>query len=187
MSMPIPPFTQPMTQPFYYPLFPQGPYPQGSVPQGSMPQGSGSYSYPFMGFPPGMGYGHPCIYKQFLDCKPDEYHGSTDPNVTLNWLRDIAGIMDACNCEEEMRVCFATRMLKGKFMVWWDSITTHLSRAQMDSITWNQFRDKLCEKYCNGFELNKTRQEFMELKMTRKMTVDELIEQFNSKLRFVSQ
>ena len=100
VSAPLPQMTQMMQQPFFYP------YPQ--------PGG-----YPFA-FP---GYKQPCTYKQFLDCKPSEYRGSPDPNITLNWLREMMKALDACNCENELKVKYASRMLKGDAMVWWDSIT----------------------------------------------------------------
>src|SRR5581483_7736157 len=170
ISVPFPTMPQSSQQQFYHPFSTQGPYP-----------------YPYPLFPPVVEQKKMCTYKQFMDCKPPEYHGSPEPNVTLNWLREMVKVLDACNCEEELRVRFATRMLKGDAMVWWDSLTTHLTKEHMDSITWDQFHGKLCEQYCNEFEMRRIRREFMDLKMTEKMSVDEMIKQFNEKLRFVKQ
>ena len=153
-----------MQQPFFYPYTQQGAYP---------------FAFP--------GYKQPCTYKQFLDCKPSEYKGSSDPNVTLNWLCEMIKALDAYNCENELKVKYATRMLKGDAMVWWDSITGHFTEQQQESITWSQFQEKLCEQYCSSFEIAKIKKEFMDLKMTGNMSVDDLIKQFNERLRFVKQ
>ena len=95
--------------------------------------------------------------------------------------------LDAYDCEEESNVKFATRMLKGDTMVWWDSLTGHFTKEQQESITCNQFQEKLCEQYCSSFEIAKIKKEFMDLQMTGNMSVDDLVRQFIERLRFVKQ
>ncbi|XP_071739045.1 uncharacterized protein [Rutidosis leptorrhynchoides] len=117
-----------------------------------------------------------------MDCKPPEYCGSTNPTVTYNWLREIDRALDACQCEPELRVLYASRLFKDRAMEWWDSITAHIPKEQISQINWEQFYNKVCKQYCTSFELGRIRKEFMDLEMTDQMTVDDVIEQFNDKL-----
>ncbi|XP_071742225.1 uncharacterized protein [Rutidosis leptorrhynchoides] len=128
-----------------------------------------------------------CSYKNFRDCKPPEFSGSTDPTETLNWLREMEQVFEACQCEPELRVTYASRMLKGRAMVWWDSLISSIPNEQISMITWEQFYGKVCEQYCNPFDLNRIKTEFLEMKMTPQMTIDEVVEKYMDKLRFVQQ
>ncbi|XP_071714285.1 uncharacterized protein [Rutidosis leptorrhynchoides] len=128
-----------------------------------------------------------CTFKQFMDCKPSEYSGHRDPIVTMNWLREVERALKACQCEPELRVTYASRLLKNRAMVWWDTITAPLTEEQLNQVTWEQFSTKVQEQYCTAFDINRLKQEFMQMTMTEEMTVDEAFEQFMDKLRFVHQ
>ncbi|XP_071733460.1 uncharacterized protein [Rutidosis leptorrhynchoides] len=128
-----------------------------------------------------------CTFKHFMDCKPSKYSGHRDPIVTMNWLREVERALKACQCEPELRVTYASRLLKNRAMVWWDTITAPLSEEQLNQVTWEQFSTKVQEQYCTAFNINRLKQEFMQMTMTEEMTVDEAFEQFMEKLRFVHQ
>ncbi|XP_071737058.1 uncharacterized protein [Rutidosis leptorrhynchoides] len=128
-----------------------------------------------------------CSYKNFRDCKPPEFLGSTDPTETLNWLQEMEQVFEACQCEPKLRVTYASRMLKGRAMVWWDSLISSIPRKQISMITWEQFYGKVCEQYCNPFDMNRIKTEFLEMKMMPQMTIDEVVEKYMDKLRFVQQ
>ncbi|XP_071740780.1 uncharacterized protein [Rutidosis leptorrhynchoides] len=96
-------------------------------------------------------------------------------------------VFEACQCEPELQVTYASRMLKGRAMVWWDSLISSIPREQISMITWEQFYGKVCEQYCNPFDLNRIKNEFLEMKMTPQMTIDEVVEKYMDNLRFVQQ
>ncbi|XP_071727882.1 uncharacterized protein [Rutidosis leptorrhynchoides] len=128
-----------------------------------------------------------CTFKQLLDCKPPEYSGSSTPTVTLYWLKEIERALEACQCEPELQVTYTSRLLKNKAMSWWDSLTAPIPKEQLSQITWDQFYAKVYEQYCSAYEISKLKREFMGLKMTEQMSIDEVIEQYTDKLRFVQQ
>ncbi|XP_071713703.1 uncharacterized protein [Rutidosis leptorrhynchoides] len=128
-----------------------------------------------------------CTFKQFLECKPPEYVGSSNPTETFDWLHEVDRALEACQCEPELRVTYANILLKKKAMGWWDSITSQMSKEMLNQVTWEQFAAKVCEQYCTPYEISRMKREFMNLKMTRQMTIDEVIEKFTDKLRFVQQ
>ncbi|XP_071718411.1 uncharacterized protein [Rutidosis leptorrhynchoides] len=127
-----------------------------------------------------------CTFKQFMDCKPPEYSGSPDPTVTINWLREMERVFEACQCEPELRVIFASRLLKNRAMVWWDSVISSIPKEQVSLITWEQFYSKVCEQYCTVYDIGRLKKEFMEMKMTEQMTIDEVIEQYMDYVLLVS-
>ncbi|XP_071727227.1 uncharacterized protein [Rutidosis leptorrhynchoides] len=127
-----------------------------------------------------------CTFKQFMDCKTSEYSGHRDPIVTMNWLREVERALKACQCEPELRVTYASRLLKNRAMVWWDTITAPLTEEQLNQVTWEQFSAKVQEQYCTAFDINRLKQEFMQMTMTEEMTVDEAFEQFMDKLRLAT-
>ena len=47
-------------------------------------------------------------FKTFLDCKPTEFKGSSDPVVSIRWLREIEVVFESCDCPESKKVLFAS-------------------------------------------------------------------------------
>ncbi|XP_071708423.1 uncharacterized protein [Rutidosis leptorrhynchoides] len=123
----------------------------------------------------------------YQDCGPSPFSGSPDPTVTLNWLREVEKSFEACQCEPELKVTYASSLLKDRAMVWWDSVITSVPLEQVRMITWEQFYGKVCEQYCNVFNMNIIKMEFLEMRMTPQKSIDEVIEKYMDKLRFAQQ
>ncbi|XP_071700365.1 uncharacterized protein [Rutidosis leptorrhynchoides] len=105
----------------------------------------------------------------------------------MNWLMEVERALEACQCEPELRVMYACRLLKGRAMVWWNALTSSIPKENVKQITWEQFQWKVSEQYCSSFDLNRLKTEFLEMRMTPHMSIDEVIGQFMDKLKFVSQ
>ncbi|XP_071714740.1 uncharacterized protein [Rutidosis leptorrhynchoides] len=105
----------------------------------------------------------------------------------MNWLMEVERALEAYQCESELRVMYACRLLKGRAMVWWNALTSSIPKEYVNQITWEQFQGKVCEQYCSSFDLNRLKTEFSEMRMTPHMSINEVIGQFMDKLRFVSQ
>ncbi|XP_071695320.1 uncharacterized protein [Rutidosis leptorrhynchoides] len=127
-----------------------------------------------------------CTFKQSRDFGPSPFSGSPDPTVTLNWLREVEKAFEACQCKPELKVTYASRLLKDRAMVWWDSVIASVPPEQVRMITREQFYAKVCEQYCNVFDMNRIKMEFLEMRMTQ-MSIDEVIEKYMDKLRFMQQ
>ncbi|GJT21047.1 zinc finger, CCHC-type, retrotransposon gag domain protein [Tanacetum coccineum] len=48
--------------------------------------------------------GDGCSYKSFLNCKPSEFHGYSDPVIVTNWLREIEDIFEISECSNRQMV-----------------------------------------------------------------------------------
>lgn len=126
-QVPPPILTQAMPPPVSMSLPPPEfvPPPLGSQPN----QQQYYYLYPPQWYLPPETQKKECTYKQFLDCRPQEFYGSMDPAVTLNWIRQTVKALDACNCKEASRVKFSTGMLRDNASVWWDALISGLNKA----------------------------------------------------------
>ncbi|XP_071697435.1 uncharacterized protein [Rutidosis leptorrhynchoides] len=171
-----------------FPQFQTTPQQQSQPQQGYQNPGQVMYLYVIqMWQPPTTETKKKFTFKQFLECRPPEYVGSSNPTETFDWLREVDRAFEACQCKPELRVTYASRLLKKKAIGWWDSITSHMSKEMLNQVTWEKFAAKVCEQYCTPYEISRMKREFMNLKMTRQMTIDEVIEKFTDKLRFVQQ
>ena len=59
-----------------------------------------------------------------MTCRPKEFQGGKDPKVTMHWLAETEQVLRVCRCEEDMKVTFASQMLKGDALTWWNTLTT---------------------------------------------------------------
>ncbi|PWA53438.1 hypothetical protein CTI12_AA444120 [Artemisia annua] len=100
-----------------------------------------------------------CSYKSFLNCKPNEFHGESDPVIVTNWLKEIEDIFEISECSPGQRVKYASHFLKGEARHWWNMIK--IARGLMD----------------------KLEEEFLKLQQND-MTVSKYTTKFNEKARF---
>ena len=64
-------------------------------------------------------------------------------------------IFDACECLENRRIKYATRLLKDEALDWWDLIRSSLALENLALLSWTEFKEKLMEKYCGQRALDK--------------------------------
>ena len=80
-------------------------------------------------------------FKTFLDCKLTEFKGSSNPVVTIRWLQEIEVVFESCDCPESKKVLFASRMLKGDVLDWWDTRWEALGTDFVANMTWESFKE----------------------------------------------
>ncbi|KAJ9540615.1 hypothetical protein OSB04_027121 [Centaurea solstitialis] len=105
-----------------------------------------------------------CSYKNFLGCKPPEFRGCTDPVVCLNWLREMEMAFEASECDSSQRVKFASHLLKGEALTWWNLTRSSLAPEVYAMLSWAEFKKKTLEKYCSERALDKIEDEFRGMK-----------------------
>ncbi|KAJ9564428.1 hypothetical protein OSB04_000394 [Centaurea solstitialis] len=108
----------------------------------------------------GKAKGKGCSYKNFLGCKPPEFRGCNEPITCLYWLREIEMAFEASECEDSQRVKFASHLLKGEALTWWNLTRTSLTPKVLAVLPWSEFKKKMLEKYCSERALDKIEDEF---------------------------
>ena len=87
-----------------------------------------------------------CSYKTFLACKPPEFVGTTEPVKCIYWLKEMEMAFEASECNENQRVGFASHLLKGEALDWWDLIRSSLAPGDLAQLSWVEFKRKLLKK-----------------------------------------
>ncbi|XP_022019290.1 uncharacterized protein LOC110919327 [Helianthus annuus] len=124
-----------------------------------------------------------CSFKTFLTCNPPEFEGSTDPTESQRWIRGIQQAFDSCDCDDAHKVVYAIRMLKGKALDWWDTVSAALGQEAVNNLTWAMFIERFNEDHCTRRDRNKMIEEFLTLKKGD-MTVAKFASKFVEKLKF---
>ncbi|KAJ9554217.1 hypothetical protein OSB04_018262 [Centaurea solstitialis] len=105
-----------------------------------------------------------CSYKNFLGCKPPEFRGCSDPVVCMYWLREMEMAFEASECDSSQRVKFASHLLKGEALTWWNLTRSSLTPEVYARLSWAEFKKKMLEKYCSERALDKIEDEFRAMK-----------------------
>ncbi|GJZ05309.1 hypothetical protein Tco_0538584 [Tanacetum coccineum] len=61
--------------------------------------------------------------KVFLMTSPPQFHGDIDdPIVVSDWIMEMENAFDLCKCSDDNKVLYASYMLRGKALYWWNMI-----------------------------------------------------------------
>ncbi|KAJ9544097.1 hypothetical protein OSB04_023804 [Centaurea solstitialis] len=105
-----------------------------------------------------------CSYKNFLGCKPPEFRGCNEPITCMYWLREMEMAFEASECDDSQRVKFASHLLKGEALTWWNLTRSSLTPEVLARLSWGDFKKKMLEKYCSERSLDKIEEEFQGMK-----------------------
>ncbi|KAJ9553321.1 hypothetical protein OSB04_017366 [Centaurea solstitialis] len=105
-----------------------------------------------------------CSYKNFLGCKPPEFRGCSDLVVCMYWLREMEMAFEASECDASQRVKFASHLLKGEALTWWNLTRSSLTPKVYARLSWDEFKKKMLEKYCSERALDKIEDELWAMK-----------------------
>jgi hypothetical protein len=112
---------------------------------------------------------------EFLRTRPTTFSQAKDPMEAEDWLKGVEKKLVITQCTDREKVLFAAHQLFGTVANWWETYcNTH---ADVDSITWNEFKAHFCNHYvpCGTMKLKK--KEFADLKQGG-MIVNEYLNSF---------
>ncbi|KAI3509323.1 hypothetical protein L1887_24520 [Cichorium endivia] len=123
-------------------------------------------------------------FKDFMSCRPKEFNGEMDPKVTVSWIAETERILRICRCPEDLKVEFASQMLKANALTWWSTLDRTLGSEVVSSFTWEEFTKRLRGKFFSARHREKLVDEFFAL-CKEKQTVDEYTKKFCDILPFL--
>lgn len=127
-----------------------------------------------------------CTYKDFMTCRPKEFKGEKDPKITIRWVTEMEQVLRICRCEQDMKVAFASQMLKGDALTWWNNLITNLGGNVVASFTWEEFVRRLKAKFCSPRHKEQIVNEFFALRKGD-MSVDEYSKKFSEMVPFLEE
>ncbi|GKB60650.1 hypothetical protein Tco_0916836 [Tanacetum coccineum] len=62
-----------------------------------------------------------CSYKEFMACKPKEFHGKGGAVAYIHWVEKMEAVQDISSCGDNQKVKYSTSSLTGRALTWWNS------------------------------------------------------------------
>jgi hypothetical protein len=118
---------------------------------------------------------HQSRLAEFLRTRPTTFSQAKDPMEVEDWLKGVEKKLVIAQCTNREKVLFAAHHLFGTTTNWWETYcNTH---ADVDFITWNEFKARFCTHYVPCGTLKLKKKEFIDLKQGG-MTVNDYINSF---------
>jgi hypothetical protein len=113
---------------------------------------------------------------EFLQTCPTTFSQAKDPMDAEDWLKGVEKKVMIAQCTDHEKVLFAAHQLYGTAANWWETYcNTH---ANIDTITWNEFKARFRTHYVPRGTMKLKRKEFADLKQGG-MTMNEYLNSFN--------
>jgi hypothetical protein len=99
---------------------------------------------------------------EFMRGHPLVFAHSSDPMDAEDWLRTVERELHTAQCDDQEKVLYGPRLLRGAAQSWWESyLATH---ANPDTITWEEFRHNFCQCHVPAGLMTVKKEEFLMLK-----------------------
>ncbi|XP_047979050.1 uncharacterized protein LOC125220967 [Salvia hispanica] len=112
------------------------------------------------------------IEEVFLRQNPPTFNGLGDPAEAETWVRAMERIFNFLQCTDRERMTCVTFQLAGSADFWWEARKKTMTPGQIASLTWEQFKAEMYDKYIPKSYRKKKEVEFYHLKQGR-MSVTE--------------
>jgi hypothetical protein len=112
---------------------------------------------------------------EFLQTRLTTFSQAEDPMKAEDWLKGVEKKLMIAQCTDHEKVLFATHQLFGMIANWWE--TYCITHADVDSITWNEFKARFHNHYVPRDTMKLKKKEFTDLKQGG-MTVNEYLNSF---------
>ncbi|GJY97315.1 putative reverse transcriptase domain-containing protein [Tanacetum coccineum] len=94
-----------------------------------------------------------------------EFFGTEGAVGLLTWFESIESVLHITKFPVESQVEFASSMLEGRALTWWNTLVQTRGRAVAIAQPWEDFKKLLMEEYCPDDEIQKLETEFWNHKM----------------------
>ncbi|XP_050902548.1 uncharacterized protein LOC127114490 [Lathyrus oleraceus] len=85
-------------------------------------------------------------FRDFFRMNPPEFHGGMNPVKAREWIIDMERIFWIVHCSEENKVVFASHIMKGLIVRWWESASTLMTNQGIPR-DWEHFKTIFLDKY----------------------------------------
>jgi hypothetical protein len=105
---------------------------------------------------------HQSRLAEFLQTRPTTFSQAKDPMEAQDWLEGVDKKLVIAQCMDREKVLFAAHQLFGTAANWLE--TYYNTHADVDSITWNEFKAHFYNHYVPRGTMKLKKKEFTELK-----------------------
>ncbi|XP_050875587.1 uncharacterized protein LOC127079219 [Lathyrus oleraceus] len=116
---------------------------------------------------------------------PPEFHGGLDPVKAHKWINNILRIFQIVHCSEDNKVVFASHMMRGLAIRWWESASIVMTNQGVPR-DWEHFKTTFLDKYFSRTLRTHKQFEFQQLRQGN-MSMDEYAEKFEDMATYFRQ
>ncbi|GJW09262.1 hypothetical protein Tco_1575089 [Tanacetum coccineum] len=106
-----------------------------------------------------------CTYSDFLKCQPLNFKGTEGVVGLTQWFERIKSVFDISNCAVKNQVKFATCILHGIALTWWNTHVKTFGHDTAYGMPWKTLMKMMTTKYCPQNEFMKLEIETWNLKV----------------------
>ncbi|KAK6163678.1 hypothetical protein DH2020_000542 [Rehmannia glutinosa] len=104
------------------------------------------------------------VVEQFHRFAPPRFKGKEGPIAAEEWLLKLERIFDHMECTEEQKVRCAIFQLADDAGHWWASHARTMTEEQKQTLTWNEFKEIIMDRYFPQYIRDQKKTEFLNLK-----------------------
>ncbi|GJZ48245.1 hypothetical protein Tco_0602077 [Tanacetum coccineum] len=101
-----------------------------------------------------------------------EFFGTEGAVGLLTWFETIESVLHISKCPAESQVEFASCMLQGRALTWWNTLVQTRGRAAAIAQPWEDFKKLLIEEYCLDDKIQKPTTIQSAMIMANRLTTD---------------
>nr|GEY31652.1 hypothetical protein [Tanacetum cinerariifolium] len=117
-----------------------------------------------------------CIYPGFMKCKPLYFKGTEGVFEFTQWFKRMETVFRISNCTMENQIKFATCILLGSALTWWNSYVKTVGHDVAYAMTWTNLEKKITDKYCPRGEIKKLEVEIWNLKVKESDKIERYVD-----------
>nr|GEV77440.1 hypothetical protein [Tanacetum cinerariifolium] len=106
-----------------------------------------------------------CSIKTFRAFGAKKFFGTEVAVGLLTWFESIKSVLYITNCPVESQFKFASSMLHGRTLTWWNTLVQTRGRAAAIAQPWEDLKKLQMEEYCPDDEIQNLKSEFWNHKM----------------------
>nr|GEW19637.1 reverse transcriptase domain-containing protein [Tanacetum cinerariifolium] len=89
-----------------------------------------------------------CSFTGFMKFGTTQFHGIEGAVGLVRWFEKIENTFEISECAEEKKVNFATAILHGRALTWWNSQVATLGREVANERPWTEVKQIMTDEFC---------------------------------------
>ncbi|GJS04437.1 reverse transcriptase domain-containing protein [Tanacetum coccineum] len=106
-----------------------------------------------------------CTYSDFLKCQPLNFKGTEGVVSLTQWFEKMESVFHISNCTVVCKIKFATCILLGSALTWWNSHVKTVGHDAAYGMPWKTLKKMMTAKYCPRGEIKKLEIKLWNLKV----------------------
>ncbi|GJZ39479.1 putative reverse transcriptase domain-containing protein [Tanacetum coccineum] len=106
-----------------------------------------------------------CTFAGFMKCNPNAFHDTEGAVELRRWFEKTKSVFRISECVEGKKVKFATAILQGPALTWWNAKVTTMGLETVNQMPWTEMKQLMTAEFCPIEEVQRMEHELWNLKV----------------------